>query len=168
MKDLVERYEELYKDMAEAKDPKKMIVFGEAEKWVFHSIADKHPEIAEKWLQMLEQSKWNNYLSEDEAKKIVESLVEKIGNTYVQKYEWDYPTMKNAVESLGGKVSEEPYYNCWSLWAVMNMLHSDHSETINVFVQPNLKVKFYYRLAVDKLKDFDRPHFVRHYFMLDD
>lgn len=164
---MIKRYDELYENMVTAKDLKKMIVFGEAEKWMFHSVAKEHPELAKIWLSKLESSVWNNYLTEHEAKHIVESLMEKHGDTYVQKYAWDYPTLKSAVESIGGKMSEEPCYNCWALWATMNMLHSDHDETISAYIQPSVKVKFYYKLAVDKLKDFDRPHFVREYFHLD-
>lgn len=168
MEDYIKRYRELYDDMATAKDPKKMMVFGEAEQWVFGMVAEKHPELAEKWLSRLEAGKWNNYLTEEEAKHIVNSLVETVGeNAHVRRYEWDYPTMKSAVESMGGKVSEEPYYNCWALWATMNMLYSDHSLTVSSFIQGNLKPKFFYRMAVDKLKDPDRTHFVREYFGLD-
>lgn len=166
MDDLIKRYDELYQKMAMSKDPSKMMIFGEAEKWVFHSIVEKHPKLAEEWLQKLESSKWNNYLTEDEAEEIVESLMEKSGEEYVQRYEWNYPTLKSAVESLGGKMSEEPYYNCWALWATMNMLYSDHKETVDAFIQPPQRVRFYYRLALDKLKDFDKPKFVRAYFDL--
>lgn len=166
MKDLIERYDELYADMATAKDPKKMTIFGNAEKEMFHCLADMHPEIAEKWLTKLEAGKWNNYLSEDEARKIVGLLVERRNGAIIRKYEWEYDVLKNAVESMGGESSLEPYYNCYALWAVMNMLFSDHAETVNMFVQPNLRTKFYYHMAVDKLKDVDRPHFVRDYFHL--
>lgn len=167
MKDLIERYDELYADMATAKDPKKMTIFGNAEKEMFHCLADMHPEIAEKWLTKLEAGKWNNYLSEDEARKIVGLLVERRNGAIIRKYEWEYDVLKNAVESMGGEISLEPYYNCYALWAVMNMLFSDHAETVNMFVQPNLRTKFYYHMAVDKLKDVDRPHFVRDYFHLE-
>lgn len=167
MKDLIERYDELYADMATAKDPKKMTIFGDAEKEMFHCLADMHPEIAEKWLTKLEAGKWNNYLSEDEARKIVGLLVERRNGAIIRKYEWEYDVLKNAVESMGGEISLEPYYNCYALWAVMNMLFSDHAETVNMFVQPNLRTKFYYHMAVDKLKDVDRPHFVRDYFHLE-
>lgn len=167
MKELIDKYDELYDSMVASKNPMRMMAFGDAEKWVFHQLAEEHPEIAEKWIAMLESSKWNNYLTEDEAEEIVESLMEKKGGEYVQRYEWDYPTMKRAVESIGGKISEEPYYNSYALWATMNMLYSDHAETINeVVVQPQ-RPRFYYKLALDKLKDFDRPRFVREYFHLD-
>lgn len=167
MKELIERYDELYADMATARDPKKMTTFGDAEKWMFHALAEKHPELAEKWLERLESGKWNNYLSEEEARKIVENLKERHGDVVTRRHEWNYEVFKNAVESMGGETSMAPYYNCYALWAVMNMLFSDHVETVNMFVQPNMRVKYYYHMAVDKLKDVDRPHFVREYFHLE-
>lgn len=163
MEDLIKKYDELYHDMATAKDPHKMMAFGEAEKWIFYMLAEKHPEMAEKWLTKLEAAKWNNYLSKEEAEEIVGSLVNKQGE---KRYEWEYETFKQAVESLGGKVYEAPFYNCYALWATANMLVSDHSETVNAYVQPPVRVRFYYQMAVDKLKDVDRPHFVRPYFHL--
>ena len=57
MEDLIKQYDELYEDMAQSKDPKKMMVFGEAEKHMFHALAEKHPEIAEMWLTKLEAGK---------------------------------------------------------------------------------------------------------------
>ena len=75
MEDLKKMYDELYDDMATAKDPKKMMIFGEAEKWIFHSLADKHPEIAEMWLTKLEAGKWHNYLSKSEAEQIASKLL---------------------------------------------------------------------------------------------
>lgn len=167
MEELIKRYESLYADMATAKDPKKMMVFGEAEKWVFHAVAEKHPELAEKWLSKLESSRWNNYLSEEEAERIVENLKERHGDVVAKRHEWTYPAFRSIVESMGGETSFEPYYNCYALWATMNMLYSDHTDTVNMFVQPNLRAKYYYQMAVDKLKDVDRPHFVREYFRLE-
>lgn len=166
MEEIIKKYDELYDEMASSKDPRRMMAFGHAEKWIFGILAEAHPELAEKWVRRLEASRWNNYLTEEEASEIVHSLLEKQGDSYVQRYEWDFPAMKNAIESIGGKISEEPYYNCWALWATMNMIYSDHSDTINSFIQPNIRIKFYYKLAIDKLKDFDRPRFVREYFGL--
>ena len=39
MEELIRKYDELYEDMAKAKDPKKMMIFGDAEKKMFHSLA---------------------------------------------------------------------------------------------------------------------------------
>ena len=41
MKELIEKYDELYEDMAMAKDPRKMMIFGDAEKSMFHALAEK-------------------------------------------------------------------------------------------------------------------------------
>lgn len=161
MNDLIKRYDELYDDMASSKDPKKMMVFGDAEKWVFHSVAEKHPELAEKWLSKLEAGKWHNYLSKVEAEEIVGKLQNQDGT---RGGHWDYDTFRRAVESLGGKVYDEPFYNCWSLWAVANMKYSDHYKSASEFVPKDMMPKYFYNVAVENLKDVDRPRFVREYF----
>lgn len=161
MEDIIKRYDELYEDMATAKDPNKMMAFGDAEKWVFHEIAKAHPELAEKWLTKLEAGKWMNYLSKGEAEHIVSKLISQNG---VRGPHWDYETFKGVVESLGDKMTEEPYFNCWSLWAVANMLYSDHHKSISEFVPKDDEPKIFYKMAVEQLKDIDRPRFVRAYF----
>lgn len=161
MGNLTERYDELYDDMAMAKDPKKMVIFGDAEKEMFHCLAKKHPDIAEKWLSRLEAGQWNNYLSKNEAVEIVTKLVNQDGSRGAH---WSYDTFKAAVESLGAKMSDEPFYNCWSLWAVANMLWSDHHKSLSEFVPKEQEPKVFYAMAVEKLKDVDRPEFVREYF----
>lgn len=164
MEDLIRRYDELYDDMATAKDPKKMMTFGEAEKWVFHAVAQKHPELAEKWLSKLEAGKWYNYLSETEAEEIAARLVNQDGSRGPH---WSYDTFKGAVESLGGKMYEEPFYNCWALWATANMRYSDNYRSASEFVPKDQMPKYFYNVAVESLKDVDRPKFVREYFGVD-
>ena len=155
MEELIKKYDELFDEMVSSKDPRRMMAFGEAEKWIFKQLAASHPDLAEHWLVRLEASKWHNYLSKEEAEEIVESLEEKQGETVVKRYEWDYDEWKKAIEAMGGEIHNKPYYNCYALWATMNM-----------FVQPPLRLKMYYHLALDKLMDVDRPHFVRGYFHL--
>lgn len=163
MEELKKIYDELYEDMATAKDPKKMMVFGEAEKWMFHALADKHPEIAEMWLTKLEAGKWHNYLSKSEAEQIASKLLNQDGTRGPH---WSYETFREAVESLGAKIKDEPYYNCWALWTVANMLYSDHHKSTSEFVPADQEPRFFYTMAVEKLKDPDRPKFVREYFNL--
>lgn len=163
MKELVEKYDELYEDMASGKDPSKMIAFGEAEKWMFHQMADKHPEIAERWLTKLESARWHNYLSKSEAEYITSNLINQ-DNT--RGPHWSYDTFKGAVESLSGKMAVEPSYNCWALWVTANMLYSDHHRSTSEFVPRDQEPKFFYAMAVEKLKDVDRPKFIREYFDL--
>jgi hypothetical protein len=161
MEALIKKYNELYDDMATAKDPMKMMAFGEAEKWVFHMMAEKHPELAEQWLDKLEAMRWNNYLSRSEAEFIVSSFVSQDGTRGAH---WGYETFKAAVESLGGKVQSEPYYNCYALWVTANMLYSDHYASASEFVPKDRMPKYFYAMAVETLKDPDRPRFIRRYF----
>ena len=161
MENLIKRYDELYNSMAISKDPSKMMIFGEAEKWVFHSIAERHPELAETWLNKLEASEWYNYLSRPEAEGVVAKMINQDGTRGAH---WNYETFKAAVESLGGKLSEAPYYNCYALWAVANMLWSDHYMSAKDFVAKEHLPKYFYLMAEETLKDVDHPNFVRSYF----
>ena len=163
MEDLIKRYDELYEDMATAKDPKKMMIFGDAEKWIFHEIAKAHPELAEKWLSKLEAGKWNNYLSESEAEHIANKIMNQDGTRGAH---WDYDTFKGAVESLGAKMRDEPFYNCYALWIMANALWSDHHKSLSEFVPKEQEPKVYYLMAVEKLKDVDYPKFIRKYYDL--
>lgn len=163
MEDLIKRYDELYDDMATAKDPRKMMAFGDAERWMFHMLAKEHPEIAEKWLTKLEAAKWHNYLSKTEAEEIASKLVNQDGSRGPH---WSHETFKAAVESLGAKTEEEPFYNCWALWIMANALWSDHHKSLMEFVPKEQEPKVYYLMAVEKLKDVDYPKFIRKYYDL--
>ena len=163
MRELIEKYDELYEDMASAKDPRKMMAFGDAEKWMFHMLAKEHPEIAEKWLTKLEAGKWHNYLSKTEAEEIAAKLVNQDGSRGPH---WSHETFKAAVESLGAKTEEEPFYNCWALWIMANALWSDHHKSLMEFVPKAQEPKVYYLMAVEKLKDVDYPKFIRKYYDL--
>lgn len=161
---MMQRYEELYAKMATSTDIVKMQVFGEAEKWAFGKMSERDPALAQVWLDKLEPVMWNNYLSKAEAEAIVSKFVNADGTMGAH---WSYDTMRSAVESLGAMMSEEPFFNCWALWATMNMLYSDHAKSVNDFVAKDEQVKFYYAQAIEKLKDADRPHFIREYFEIE-
>lgn len=161
MNELIEKYDELYEDMATARDPKKMTIFGEAEKWIFHSLAEKHPDVAEMWLTKLEAGRWNNYLSRSEAEMIAGRLINQDGSRGAH---WDYDTFIKAVESFGGKIKDEPYYNCYALWVTACMKYSDNYRSASEFVPKDMMPRYFYNVAVETLKDVDRPKFVREYF----
>lgn len=163
MKELIEKYDELYEEMAASKNPARMMAFGNAERWMFHMLAKEHPEVAEKWLTKLEAEKWHNYLSMPEAEHIVSRIVNQDGSRGAH---WDYETFKGAVESLGGKMKDEPFYNCYALWVMANALWSDHHKALSEFVPKEQEPKVYYLMAVEKLKDVDYPKFIRKYYDL--
>lgn len=164
MGELKNRYMELYDKMSRSKDVDKMKAFGAAEQWVFCMLEDKHPDIARKWLDKLEASEWHNYLSEAEAIEIVAQLKSQDGRSGAH---WNIPTLTAAVESLGGDMERPPYYNKYALWATANMLYSDHAKSAKKYVGDESKLPaYFYDLAVEKLTDVDRPHFIREYFHL--
>lgn len=161
---MIDKYLARYNDMATSGNPYKMKVFGEAEKAIFGKMVAEHPDIAEEWLEMLEASRFNNYLSEEEAETIVSHLANEDGSKAPH---WSRQEVKQFVESIGGKMECEPYYNSCALYATMNMLYSDHAPSITEYL-PNTttSTKFIYKMSLEKLRDKDRPHFIREYFHL--
>lgn len=163
MEEMIKRYEELYEDMAKSGDPMKMKIFGGAENWAFTKMAEVSPKTAQMWLDKLEASHWNNYLSKAEAEEIASHLVNQDNSKGAH---WNYDTFHNAVASMGYEMSDEPYYNCYALWVTANMLYSDHYKSASEYVPKDDMAKFFYMEAVEKLKDIDRPYFIRKYFEL--
>lgn len=169
--DLIKRFKELYHEMKESRDIANMRAYGEATKKMFYKLAEAHPELAEEMLEWLMPIECHNYLSEEEAEHIVDGLVSQNGDLGAH---WDRRTFEQVVTRLGGKVEEIPYYNKCALWAVANMIYSDHANSIAEDMgypmggAPSEKMaKSCYRKAVEKLTDPDRPRFVRAYFDLD-
>lgn len=167
MDEILERYEELYEDMANSGNKDKMTAFGDAERWAFKRMNEISPKDAQCWLDKLEAMHWKNYLSKHEADEITSKLINQNGRIGAH---WNYDAFKNAVESM----YEKPYYNCYALWATANMIYSDHAQSVaedmgypNPEAVPNEKMALsMYRKAVEQLKDVDRPKFVREYFDL--
>lgn len=161
MEGVRERYLELYEEMAKSGMPEKMKIFGETEKWAFGKMLETSPKTAEQWVDKLEAMNWNNYLSKAEADEIVAKFINQDNSRGAH---WGYDVFKGAVESLGGKTYEAPFYNCYALWVVANMLYSDHYNSASEYVPKEDMPKYFYLMAVEKLKDKDRPRFVRDYF----
>lgn len=161
MEEIIKKYDELYDEMASSKDPRRMMAFGHAEKWIFGILAEAHPELAEKWVSKLESYNWNNYLSKKEAEDITSKLINQDGSHGAH---WDYDIFKEAVESFGGKMHDAPFYNCWALWTTVNMLFSDHHTSASEYVPEEMMAKYFYHMALEKLKDADRPKFIRDHF----
>lgn len=106
---------------------------------------------------------YGQYLSESEAMHIVEKFRNYDGSRGAK---WQPSVLFGAVESLGGKKSEHGKYNCWSLYAVMNMIHSDYGGVIITLAQGDAYAKVCYMMAVAWLTDPDKHMDVREYFDL--
>lgn len=161
MEVLKKRFDELVGQIAASKDPEKMQVLACADAWGFAQMAATQPKIAQKWLDKIEAVEWNNYLSKAEAEEIVARLENQNG---AHGGKWSLEAFRQVVEENGGRWEDTPFYNCYALWAVANMLYSDHARSVTKYVAPDSIAVFFYEEAVEKLKDPDRPRFVRAYF----
>lgn len=167
--EMIFRYNELYHKMVASKDPAKMKIFGEAEKWIFEETVNAHPDLADSWLSCLEAICWDNFLSHNEAENIGKHLISQNGT---RGFHWLYDEFINTVKKLGGETEENPFYNTYALYVTANMIYSDHAESIAQDmgynsvqeVPPEKMALSCYKKAVEKLKDKDRPRFVRDYF----
>lgn len=169
MEDLIKKYDELYANMAASKDVRKMRAFGEAEKHIFHEIAEHHPELAEEWLNNIRTKMWNNYITESQARKIASELVNQDGTRGPK---WNMETFLGVVLRNGGKPEDEPYYNRCALWLVANAHYSDFAKSTAedmgyrsaMEVPVERMAMSMYRKAVESLKDIDRPHYIADYY----
>lgn len=156
-----EKYDELYAIMANSGDPAKMHIFGEAEKWAFEQMNRTNPDMAKKWLDRIEAVKWDNYLCEASAMAIVSKFRNQDGT---QGAKWNYQQVMDAVRAAGGNESEQPYYNSWALFVVMNWIASNSWKTLSTLTTEDKMPGVVYALALDYLKDPDEPHFIQRYW----
>ena len=105
------------------------------------------------------------FLMEKESKKIVDGFINYDGSRGAR---WQPSTLFGAVEGLGGRKDEKGKYNCWALYAVMNMMSFDYGGVISTIAQGDGYAKVCYMMAVAFLTDRDRRHGVRDYFGLAD
>jgi hypothetical protein len=156
-----EKYDELYAIMANSGDPAKMHIFGEAEKWAFEQVNRTNPDMAKKWLDRIEAVKWDNYLCEASAMAIVSKFVNQDGTMGAK---WNYQQVMDAVRAAGGNESEQPYYNSWALFVVMNWIASNSWKTLSTLTTEDKLPGVVYALALDYLKDPDESHFIQRYW----
>lgn len=156
-----EKYDELYAIMANSGEPAKMHIFGEAEKWAFEQMNRTNPDMAKKWLDRIEAVKWDNYLCEASAMAIVSKFVNQDGTMGAK---WNYQQVMDAVRAAGGNESEQPYYNSWALFVVMNWIASNSWKTLSTLTTEDKMPGVVYALALDYLKDPDEQHFIQRYW----
>lgn len=162
--ELKEHFRNLYKKMAESKDVDQMIIFGDAFKRMYDKVADMHPEIAAATLGVLGAIEYNNYMTVDEAMDAASHLV---NDDATPAPHWKMDEAKAFLTSRNIPIEDKPYYNFPALWLTMNMLYSDFATPVIEMLgsDDNEKVATaFYKMAVKRLKDVDKPKFVRWYF----
>ena len=157
---------ELYDMMAMSHDVRNMETFGNVHKEMMEWMIANRPQDAQEWIGKLESIRWCNYLTKKEAEKIVSEMIPKAP--------WSYDVWKNAMTQLGLPMENEPYYNDYALWTVMNQVYTDHAQTIadNILKKPLSQIPAEQlvpgirALALDLLQDKDGRYCVRSYFGL--
>lgn len=164
--ELKQAYAELYGYMANSQDPENMKAFGKVMTKMYGWFVDNKPDKAQEWLEELDAIRWHNYLTPKEAEAIVAKMEPKAP--------WSREVWRNAMQSLRLKTEDEPCYNSCALWVAMNMIYTDHAETIaeNVLnkrladVPTEQIVTGVHALALDLLCDKDGVFNIRTYFGL--
>lgn len=105
---------------------------------------------------------YGQYLTEKEAVRVVNAFVNYDGS---RGGKWMPQVLFTAVEGLGGRKAEKGQYNCWALYAVMNMMHSDYGGALIQEIEGEAYPLTCYRMALAWMADRDRDHDVRVYFL---
>lgn len=169
-------YEHLYQVMKGSKDVSKMRMFGTTFTNMFNQVAEKHPEIALATIEMLSAIEYNNYVTMAEAMDVAHGFIN--DDTMVtgmpepsKGAHWSMEALKSFLGVKGMPLEEKPYYNWCALWLTTNMIYSDFANTLVEITgaKDNDRIATAcYKMAVKKLKDLDRPKFIREYFELDE
>lgn len=162
--ELEERFEELYGMMSASNEVENMRLFGSVMRKMMNDMIESHPAEAEEYIDTLEAIRWHNYLTHKEAERIVANMKPAAP--------WKWQEWVQAMNSFGLEGEEEPYYNSCALWVAMNMVYSDHAETLakDVWkkavneIPTEVWVKTTHALALDLLKDKDGVYDIRGYF----
>ena len=154
--ELREKYYSLYDYMAESKKTENMKAFGRVMSMMMDDMILSNPSKAEEYINRLECIKWKNYLTPKEAEAIVSKMDPKAP--------WTREQWTATMQKYGYPLEKEPFYNRCALWATMNMIMSDSSNTLAMYVDNDTMFKLVHDLAVDKLTDQDNKFNIRTYF----
>ncbi len=154
-------HEKMYYQLVESGKPEKMQLLGSVFLWLMDRTRQSNPSIYNEAVEKMNAANWCNYLTEKEASCIVAGLEHQDGSKGAK---WSLTQVLNAVEKIGGAVECAPYYNQYALYVAINMIYSDFAKTLAEYIDADKMFEVVYRLAVAKLKDADRPRFIRKYF----
>lgn len=172
--DLKARYDELYHTMKESKDVANMRTFGEAFTRLYNKVAEVHPDLAMATLNLLESINYNNFVTAEDATELAGKFIN-ADKTLTGAPEgskgahWRMDEAKAFLTSRNLPTEEKSYYNWPAIWLTMNMIYSDYADTLVEVLGTKDGEKIAttcYKFAISKLKDPDRPRFIRSYFSL--
>lgn len=158
-----EEFNRIYHDILNSRENWKMKLLGGVMKTMFNYLVEHDKKAAQEMLDILEAANWDNYLTSNEAEKILENMQ--------PEPLWDKSAWESMMKDLELRMEDEPDYNKCSLFVTMCMIDSDSRKTIAELlnlekVKPNDSTYFkaVYRLALDNLDDEDGVFEIREYF----
>lgn len=157
--ELETKYADLYRMMASSNKVENMMLFGKVMNEMMHYTIKYHPSEAQAWIDTLDAIAWKNYLTPDEAERIISNMSPCAP--------WTRDEWNKAMDSCGLSKEERPYYNKCALYTVMCMVYSDHGNTIADMMGipiDDVPLEVYYKFAQNFLRDADAVYNVRTYF----
>lgn len=160
-----QEFDALYQMMATSDNVAYMHVFGSVHREMMNYLIQNRPDVAEEMLMKLEAIKWCQYLTPKEADKIIAGMDPKAP--------WSRDAWKNAMESFGLPLEEQPCYNRCALFVEMSKMYSDFGDTIAEMMGKPLSptdkdiIAACYKMAMKTLKDKDGVYNIRRYFGLE-
>lgn len=161
---MLAQFNALYNKMASSHEVAYMAVFGNVHKEMFAWMAANKPDVAEEMLMKLEAINWNQYLTPKEAETIIAKMDPKAP--------WSRDVWKQAMDSLGLPIEQQPCYNRCALYVEMNKMYSDFGDEIAALLGKPLVatdkdiITACYKMAMKTLKDKDGIYNIRAYFGL--
>jgi hypothetical protein len=108
---------------------------------------------------------YRNYMTEKEAKKVVEGFVSFDGS---RGQKWSIDTIADELRKVGGVLEEKHHYNKWTLYTLMNSEYADYGGVLQKLGVPSSDMpKAIYYMALAKLDDKDAKESIREYFGLE-
>lgn len=161
--DTYERFSQICADVQECDKDVVVAMFSKAMK----ALTDVSPKLASNILETYEgMLNYDNYVTEEEAEKIVSSMVGSDGSHGAKWKDHDYLFRK--LDSLSIPKTSEHIYNEWAMYVTINMISSDYGEIISEISNGDANAYFELcaKLALARLEDVDSPCNIRRYFMI--
>ena len=151
-------FESLFGEIINSQDISCVRTLGEVLKEMMGWMIANKPDLAMEWVEKMECVRWKNYLTPKEAERITSMMSPKVP--------WTFDQWQTAMAQHGYSTEDEPNYNRYALFAVMDMIMSNSSETLKKFIDSDNVFGAVYCLAADKLTDEDGMFKVREFFKL--
>ena len=108
---------------------------------------------------------YKNFLTEREAKKVVEGLVSFDGS---RGQKWSMDAIADELRKVGGVLEEKHHHNKWMLYALMTSRYADYGGALmKMGISQGDMPKAIYYMALAKLDDKDMKETMREYFGLE-